>query len=157
MRRVFRILLITAVAQIAMAQESEHHKTVWDGVFTAAQADRGREAYAVHCKSCHSDDLTGGAGPALKGEQFIDNWREDSAKSLFTFIQMQMPANRARGSLSDETYVDILAHILSANMFPVGSKELTTDALGSIEVVGKDGPAPIPKFALISVAGCLAK
>ena len=130
--------------------------TVWDGVFTAAQAERGREAFATHCSSCHGKDLEGEAGPALTGEQFFDNWREDSVKSLFSFIQTQMP-QRARGSLSAETYLDILAHIFSKNMIPAGSKVLTNDALESIQFVGKDGPAPIPKFALISIVGCLAK
>ena len=130
--------------------------TVWDGVYTAAQAERGREAYAVHCSSCHGKDLQGEAGPALEGSQFIDNWREDSVKSLFTFMRTQMP-QRARGSLSEETYLDILAYVLSANMFPAGSKEVTNDALGNIMVVGKDGPAPIPAFALVAVAGCLAQ
>ena|SRR2546425_7092038 len=156
MSRIFTILLITAFAQSGLAQESKNANTVWDGVFTAAQADRGREAYAVHCSSCHAEDLEGVAGPAIKGSQFIDNWREDSLKSLFTFIQTRMP-QRARGSLSEQTYLDILTYILSMNMFPAGSKELTTDALGSIEIVGKEGPAPIPKFALIAVVGCLAK
>jgi hypothetical protein len=42
-------------------------------------------------------------------------------------------------------------------MYPTGSKELRTDALGSIQIVGKDGPAPIPNFALIAVAGCLSQ
>jgi len=157
LRWLFTMFLITALTEVAVAQTSEHPRTVWDGVFTAAQAERGSEAYAVHCSSCHSNDLQGQAGPALKGEQFVENWREDSLKSLFTFIQTRMPANRARGSLSDETYLDILTHILSANMFPAGSKELSADALGGIQVVGKDGPAPIPKFALITIVGCLVK
>ncbi len=155
-RWILRIVLIAALTRVVVAQESGNHKTVLDGVFTAAQAERGREAYAVHCSSCHMDDLQGLAGPALKGQQFLDNWREDSVKSLFTFIRTQMP-QRARGSLSEETYLDILSHILSVNMFPAGSKELSTDALGSIDIVGKDGPAPIPKFALIAMAGCLAR
>src|SRR5262249_13605376 len=34
---------------------------------------------------------------------------------------------------------------------------LRTDALGSIQVVGKDGPAPIPNFAPIAVVGCLVQ
>ncbi len=130
--------------------------TVWDGVFTAAQAERGREAFATHCSSCHGKDLEGEAGPALSGEQFFDNWREDSVKTLFSFIQTQMP-QRARGSLSADTYLDILSYIFSKNMFPAGSKVLTNDALENIQLVGKDGPAPIPKFALISIIGCLAK
>ncbi len=160
------ILLIPAIilgggftsvaAQAPVAQQSEIRKTVWDGVFTANQAERGRDAYATHCSSCHMGDLSGMSAPPLKGEQFMENWREDSVQSLFTFIRTRMPA-RARGSLSDETYLDILTHILFVNMFPAGSRELTTDTLGSIQIVGKDGPAPIPNFALITVVGCLAQ
>ncbi|PYS45390.1 MAG: hypothetical protein DMG13_32295 [Acidobacteria bacterium] len=149
-------LTVILAGGFASAQESENRKTVWDGVFTAAQAERGRDAYALHCSSCHMEDLSGMAGPALKGQQFMDNWREDSVKSLFTFIQTRMPL-RARGSLGEQTYVDIVAHIFGVNMFPAGSKELSSDALDSIQIVGKDGPAPIPAFALIQVAGCLAQ
>jgi len=153
---IFTIVLLTGLARVAAAQEQAHPNTVWDGVFTAAQAERGREAYALHCSSCHGNDLQGGAGPALQGLQFIDNWREDSLQSLFTFIQTRMPF-RAPGTLSEETYLDILTYILSMNSFPAGAKELTHDALGSTQLIGKDGPAPIPNFALISVVGCLTK
>jgi len=153
---IINVLVIAAMTLPAVAQESAKRKTVLEGVFTTAQAERGKEAYAVHCSSCHSEDLAGQAAPPLKDQQFLDNWREDSANNLFTFIKTRMP-NRAPGSLSTETYLDILAYIFSANTFPTGSKELTTDALESIDIVGKDGPAPIPKFALISVVGCLTK
>ena len=153
---IFTIVLFTGLATVAAAQEEAHRNTVWDGVFTAAQAERGREAYALHCSSCHQNDLQGGAGPALQGLQFIDNWREDSLQSLFTFIQTQMPL-RARGTLSEETYLDILIYILSMNSFPAGSRELALDALGTIRLIEKDGPARIPNFALISVVGCLTK
>jgi S-disulfanyl-L-cysteine oxidoreductase SoxD len=157
MGRIFTIIVFTGrLATVAAAQEHAHPNTVLDGVFTAAQAERGREAYALHCSSCHQNDLQGGAGPALQGLQFIDNWREDSLQSLFTFIQTRMPL-RARGTLVEETYLDILTYILSMNSFPAGSKELTHDALGTTQVIGKDGPAPIPNFALISVIGCLIK
>ena len=160
-----RFLLITAVtltitlacvSASAAAQERENQTTVLDGVFTASQAERGKEAYSVHCASCHTADLSGLSAPALKGEQFMDNWREDSVKSLFTFIQTRMPT-RAAGSLSEKTYLDILTHVLSVNTFPAGSKELTSDALAGIRLVGKDGPAPIPKFALITIVGCLVQ
>jgi mono/diheme cytochrome c family protein len=152
------IFLIPAMmlAQTAVAQQSDKGKTVLDGVFTEAQAERGKEAYAVHCSSCHTADLSGLSAPALKGEPFMEKWREDSVKSLFTFIQTSMP-QRAAGSLSEKTYLDILTHILSVNTFPAGSKELTTDALAGIQLVGKDGPAPIPVFALITVVGCLTQ
>jgi S-disulfanyl-L-cysteine oxidoreductase SoxD len=154
--RIFTIIVFTGLATVAAAQEEAHPNTVLEGVFTAAQAERGKEAYALHCSSCHRNDLQGGAGPALQGLQFIDNWREDSLQSLFTFIQTRMPL-RARGTLDDETYLDILTYILSMNSFPAGSKELTHHALGTTQLIGKDGSAPIPNFALISVIGCLIK
>jgi S-disulfanyl-L-cysteine oxidoreductase SoxD len=152
MYRSIVVLLVFAIAFVQTAQA----QTVLDGVFTAAQAERGKEAYAAHCASCHTDDLSGKSAPALKGDPFIENWREDSVKTLFTFIQTRMP-NRAPRSLSDEMYIDILAHILEVNMYPAGSKELRTDVLDSIQLVGKDGPAPIPTFALITAVGCLSQ
>ena len=78
-------LIATPAAQILGAQELENRKTVLDGVFTAAQAERGKEAYAAHCSSCHMEDLQGLAAPALKGEQFMENWREDSTSEAFGF------------------------------------------------------------------------
>src|SRR5262245_24903554 len=99
------LFLIAALAPFAQAQGNERGRTVWDGAYTTGQAEGGKEAYATHCSSCHTEDLSGGAGPALKGEQFVDNWREDSVKPLFTFIQKNMPQG-ARGSLSEETYLD---------------------------------------------------
>lgn len=152
---VFLVPLLM-LAQVAPAQETGKARTVLDGVFTTVQAQRGKEAYAVHCGSCHSEDLSGLAGPPLKGEMFMDNWREDKVKSLFTFIQTRMPS-RAPGSLSEKTYLDILSHILSVNSLPAGSSELSVEALGDIQLVGKDGPAPIPKFVLITLVGCLTR
>src|SRR6516225_2309457 len=89
------------------AQANTFTKTTAEGVFTAAQAERGQEAYAARCSSCHSKDLAGQAGPPLKGELFMDNWREDRVKPLFTYMRTRMP-QRAAGSLSEQTYLDIL-------------------------------------------------
>jgi len=130
-------------------------KTVWDGVYTAAQATRGKDAFAIHCGTCHGDDLAGGMGPALKGGVFMDHWLEDTVNSLFTRIKTTMPPNRPR--LSEDMYLDILTHILQTNTFPTGAEELKADALENIRVVGKDGPAAVPNFALVRVVGCLTQ
>jgi hypothetical protein len=136
--------------------ESESRKTVLDGVFTAAQADRGKEAYAMYCSSCHTDDLSGMSAPPLKGPEFMNRWREDTTKSLFGYIQTSMPP-RDRENISEKSYIDILAHILAVNTFPTGLEELQLDALSSIRIVGKDGPAEVPEFSLVEVVGCLAQ
>ena len=148
------VLLLLPLA--LFGQENAFTKTTTDGVFTAAQAERGREAYAANCSSCHAKDLAGQAGPPLKGELFMDNWREDRVQPLFTYMRTRMP-QRAAGSLSEQTYLDILSFIFSENMLPPGSKELSADAVGNIQLVGAEGPAAMPKFALVSVVGCLVK
>ena len=43
-----------------------HAKTVWDGVFTAMQAERGQASYTEYCLRCHKADLQGIEG-AMKG------------------------------------------------------------------------------------------
>ncbi len=160
---IHAVLLVTAltlgwfsVAAEAVTRQADDAsgRTILDGVFTPAQAERGRSAYALECSSCHSEDLQGMSGTALTGQQFIDTWREDSVSRLFDYIRDRMPQG-ARGSLSDQTYLDILTHILSLNAFPAGLEELTVPQLESVQFVGPDGPAPVPEFSLIQVVGCL--
>lgn len=129
-------------------------KTVWDGVYSAVQADRGQMAYATSCGRCHGEDLRG-SGNVLLGPKFLEKWREDSLKSLFTGIRNTMPRNAPK-SLPDDVYTDIVAFLLQANAFPVGKEELKTETLDSVLVVTKEGPKPVPDFALVVVAGCLA-
>jgi hypothetical protein len=86
----------------------------------------------------------------------MDHWREDSVKSFFTAIKTTMPRNAPR-SLGDGEYIDIVAFILQSNAFPTGSDELTIDTLDRTRITGKEGPKPVPDFALITVSGCLVQ
>src|SRR6185295_569107 len=61
-------------------------RTVWDGVYTPAQADRGQSGYGWNCKRCHGEDLTA-SGNVLRGGKFMDHWREDNLKSLFSTLK----------------------------------------------------------------------
>src|ERR1041385_5693105 len=144
-------LLLIALSQAAEPPE----KTVWDGVYTSVQAERGQSAYALSCSRCHGEDLTG-SGNVLRGAKFMDHWREDSVKSFFTAIKTTMPRNAPR-SLGDGEYIDIVAFILQSNAFPTGSDELTIDTLDRTRITGKEGPKPVPDFALITVSGCLVQ
>lgn len=148
--------LSAEILQDRQAPAGNKGKTIWDGVYTPAQAARGKESYAAHCSACHATDLTGRNGPALRGDHFMENWREDSLNSLYNRIKNSMPAGNP-SSLADDTYVDIVAHILQVNAFPEGAEELKPDTLVTIRVVGKEGPAPVPNFALVQVVGCLAQ
>jgi len=135
--------------------EDKPTRTVWDGVYAAAQADRGQAAYVMSCSRCHGEDLTS-SGNVLRGAKFVDKWREDNLKSLFTGIRNTMP-RQAPGSLSDQVYTDIVAYLLQVNAFPSGAEELRTDTLESIRLVTKEGPRPVPDFALVVSLGCLVR
>lgn len=141
------ILLISAIAFGAAP------KTVWDGVYTDDQAKRGEAAYGAACSRCHRDDL-GGYGGVLLGGKFMDRWREDSLNSFFRNVQKTMPRD-APASLSDTSYLDIVAYVLRRNQFPAGTTELTLAELADIRVQSKEGPEPVPDFSLVEVKGCL--
>jgi mono/diheme cytochrome c family protein len=127
--------------------------TVWDGVYSPAQAERGKAAYTAKCAACHKDDLTAYQG-VLKGDRFMEHWREDNLNSLYSTIKTTMPRG-APASLDDAVYIDILAFVLQSNGFPAGSVELAAGALRGIQVEGKSGPEEAPVGALVGVVGCL--
>jgi len=144
-----------AVAMFLLLSTDPALKTVWDGVYTSEQAARGEAAYADSCSGCHRDDLRGYNG-VLVGGRFMDSWREDTLNSFFRNVKKTMPRD-APSSLSDATYLDIVAYILKANAFPSGKAPLTIETLPDIRVEAKQGPQPVPDFSLVSVVGCLTQ
>jgi mono/diheme cytochrome c family protein len=130
--------------------------STWDRVFSDAQAARGRQQYEIHCASCHGDDLTGREARSLVGSQFWQSWGEDSLQSLFAYMKTSMPYSTP-GSLAPQAYLELVAYILQKNEFPAGSEELTAERLPEIRVIRKEGPGPVPNFALVAVVGCLSQ
>jgi mono/diheme cytochrome c family protein len=108
----------------AMLWAQEGMRSVWDGVFTEAQAARGQEAYNNVCLGCHGAQLGGGeAAPPLAGGEFLSNWNGLTVGELFERIRVSMPADRP-GQLPRQQNADILAYIFKVNGFPPGDKEL---------------------------------
>ncbi len=110
--------------------------SVWDGVYTNAQAARGEALYKSNCASCHGGKLEGqGQAPALAGEEFSKSWKGMTLGDLFDTMRTTMPADRP-GELSKQQNADILAFILKSNQYPAGAKELPadTDALNKIQI-----------------------
>ena len=153
---VLQLLFVLALTVAAEAQSTDPTpKTVWQGVYTDAQATRGHSEYATHCASCHRDDLSG-YNDILKGRRFMEKYRESSLHLLFDKTKTTMPRGAA-GTLSDQAYVDIVSYLLKVNEFPAGSSELRTEELPHIQLIGKSGPEPVPDFSLIRVVGCLTQ
>src|SRR5215831_11857470 len=132
----FSLLILTGTITFP---QSGVHKTVWDGVYTEEQANRGRTAYLENCSPCHGADLEGLNGVRLSGPEFMERWREFDVGSLYDFISKSMPRRREGspnrpGSLSEQTYTDIITHILRTNHFPSGGQELTAVAMQSYQI-----------------------
>lgn len=109
-------------------------RSVWDGVYTKEQAQRGQAAYRENCAKCHGENLAGAeAGPALTGEDFLKTWNGKSAGDLFATMRKTMPSEDP-GSLGTREYSDIVALIFSANDFPAGARELDRELSSLIEV-----------------------
>jgi mono/diheme cytochrome c family protein len=139
------------VAQDAATQK----RTVWDGVFTVAQASRGKVVYEDICAECHNT----GEAPVLFGSGFMRRWFQENLGNVFTKMQTQMPLN-GPGSLPEASYVDVLSFVLEESGFPAGSEELTANPtqLANIAIVEKSGPGgPVPNFSLVQIVGCLTQ
>ena len=121
------------------AAKAAASQTVWDGVYTAEQADRGKALYAQWCAECHSVDLRGdGTSPSLIEEAFAFQWDDTTVGELFEQIRKLMPSNRPN-SLPPRSYRDIVAFIFQSNKFPAGDKDLADDldALNLIRITAK--------------------
>jgi cytochrome c553 len=135
-------------------------KGVWDGVFTAAQAERGKAAAAQgRCTGCHGPDLGGTErAPALKGPAFLANWEDGSVNRLFAKIRDGMPPGNT-DQLAPAAKLDVVTFLLRENGFPAGSIELPSDAgaLDAIQIVKKGADSHVAaNFSLVQVVGCLA-
>jgi len=111
-------------------------QSVWDGVYTGDQAERGKPLYNKNCASCHGDQMTGGeSAPPLAGGDFLSNWNGLTVGDLFERIRTTMPLG-APGKLSREVDSDITAYVLKFNGYPSGATELDrrTEVLKQIRI-----------------------
>ena len=135
--RVTITVLLTAAAiygsagAYALAQgDGAAVRSVWDKVYTEAQASRGEELYGRHCAECHGSGLDGDAVteiPALTGDPFMQRWSTRNVDELLARMQRAMPPT-APGSLARAQYVDLVAYLLKSSGFPSGFDALGTDS-----------------------------
>jgi hypothetical protein len=156
------LLVVGAVSMGFSAENSGDDKPsdskIWNGVFTAVQAERGKSAYDKNCSNCHIVDLSGSVrAPALRGDHFMQDWQNGSVDVLFVKLRDSMPANYPE-TVTEETKIDILAYLLQQNGFPAGAAELKVDdkELADIDIVQK-GVQSAANFALVRMVGCLTQ
>jgi S-disulfanyl-L-cysteine oxidoreductase SoxD len=116
---------------VVVSIHAQQARPAREGVYTAAQAARGKALYTDQCALCHGDTLEGAIGPPLAGPAFLDIWAVQSAADLVDKIHNTMPVGAA-GTLSRPQVADLVAYVLQVNQFPGGSVEL-----GSVDAVLK--------------------
>lgn len=117
--------LMLTIASSALAQSSASTRA---GVYSDAQAIRGRDVYLGNCKSCHSPESHTGA-------IFKSSWEGRPLAELFAFISERMPKNEP-GSLSPQENADVVAYLLQLNRMPPGAADIPADstAMRSIRI-----------------------
>jgi mono/diheme cytochrome c family protein len=99
---------------------SDSIRSTRSGAYSAAQAGRGVEIYALNCVSCHT--AISHTGPA-----FVDKWEGRSLWELYQFVSESMPKSEP-GSLSPGEYTRVLAYMLQMNGAPAGPDDLVSDS-----------------------------
>jgi S-disulfanyl-L-cysteine oxidoreductase SoxD len=124
MKKSLWILAFVPVALAATASRS-----IWDGVYSAEQVARGKKSYEAQCADCHGDELQGDGkkSPALKGAEFLKNWRTKSVHRLIDVTWRTMPPEDPK-TLSRELCTDVVAYILAENGYPTGKTDLAFNA-----------------------------
>ena len=121
--------LVFMGAVLVSAPSAQSPPSVWDGVYTSAQAARGAIAFDAECAACHGPSGAGGGmAPQLVGAAFSANYDGLSVADLFDRNRTTMPPGN-EGALTAQQLADITAFMLKFNGFPAGDKELSSQSM----------------------------
>ena len=127
MKKTLFAMMVWAIAVASTAPFAQSPKSVNDGVYTAAQADRGAEVFKTTCSACHDT-------AKFTGAEFLSGWTGKPIHELYDTIHTTMPEDNP-GGLKPQQYIDVITYFLKLNGYPVGTTELpaTDDALKAIK------------------------
>jgi quinoprotein glucose dehydrogenase len=113
--------------------------TARDGVYTKAQALRGKTVFDKSCASCHALTPKGpvssaSPGPDLGGDEFLTRWSGKPAGHLAKIILDTMP-NDFSMEMTEPVAIDLTAYLLQVNKFPDGTPELTADTAKTVIII----------------------
>jgi mono/diheme cytochrome c family protein len=119
-----RILMTVVMAGLTIgivtAASQAPTKSTNDGVYTTAQAERGKKTFSDRCSGCHEPSR-------FSGQSFHEAWDGKAMKEIWDIASGTMPEDNP-GSLKQQEYGDILAYFLSLNEYPAGDAELQGNA-----------------------------
>jgi mono/diheme cytochrome c family protein len=138
----------TPTVGVARALAAAHAgRSVWDSVYSTAQAQRGDSLYHVTCAKCHGDTLGGGTAttgedsPPLAGSAFLGNWYGVSVYEMYDKIRNGMPPDNPK-TIDPQVVVDVMAFLLNKNGFPAGAADLPNDVAKLKEITIEKSKSP---------------
>ncbi len=110
-----------------------------DGVYTKAQALRGKAVFDKSCASCHAIVPKGpvtstSRGPDLGGDEFLTRWKGKPASHLSKIIHDTMPSDFSM-EMTEPISLDLTAYLLQVNKFPHGKPKLTAGTANAVIIV----------------------
>lgn len=96
------------------------------GLYSQAQANRGRDSFRSMCTECHT------AGE-FSDQTFKVKWSRRSVGDLYEFIHTAMPDD-APGILTEAQAIDLTSYILEMNGFEPGSRQMQADQAALDEI-----------------------
>lgn len=119
---------------VAVAQQgaASPKVSVWDGVYTKAQDERGKDIHEGLCAACHGSRLNGAGqpdappSPAIARATFLHKWTGKTVAALLDYVRTKMPLDNP-GTLTDQQCIDAIAHMFAVSNIPAGAKELPPD------------------------------
>ena len=140
-RAVTGLLLCVAAASVApRTSAAQSPKSTTQGVYTVAQAAKGRNVFNGACLGCHTTATH--MGPA-----FELRWFGRPLWELYGYLSNLMPKS-APGTLTEDEYVWVTAYILKLNGMPAGKVELNPEPAWlkavRIDPVPSNGPESAP-------------
>lgn len=91
-----------------------------EGIFTNAQAGRGRSTFDQACADCHTNS-------EFRGGAFQRNWGRRTVYSFYRTVRSTMPDDNP-GGLDEQVYLDVVSYILRMNGHAPGASELAADS-----------------------------
>ena len=123
------VIGLTVIGWVVATTLGAQERSVWDGIYTEEQAQRGAVTFDVECAGCHGPEGEGGGlAPSTFGSTFTANYDGQTVAALFDRNKTTMPTG-AEGTLTPEQYADTTAFILKTNGFPAGDKELPPQSM----------------------------
>jgi mono/diheme cytochrome c family protein len=127
LRALFAVAISATMVAGVVAGKQAPTKTTNSGVYTAAQAERGKKAFSEKCSGCHEPSR-------FSGDTFHESWDGKAMKEIWDIASGTMPEDNP-GSLKPQEYGDVIAYFLSLNAFATGDAELPGDAAAMANIL----------------------